>query len=61
MEVDPSSPAAGGSSSRSAPMESHVVLQERQLKLWDDREKEIYKKLKDWEFILIPAFDPALL
>jgi hypothetical protein len=47
MEVDPPSPAAGGSSSRSAPMESHVVLQDRQLKLWDDREKEIYKKLKD--------------
>ena len=22
---------------------------------------DIYKKLKDWDFILTPAFDPALL
>jgi hypothetical protein len=56
MEVDPSSPAAGGSSSQSAPTERSVLLQDKQLKLWDDREKEIHKKLKDREFILTPAF-----
>jgi hypothetical protein len=27
----------------------------------DDREKEIHKNLKDQEFVLTPAFDPALL
>jgi hypothetical protein len=45
MEVDPSSPAVRASS-RSAPAERNVLLQEKQLKLWDDREKNIYKKLK---------------
>jgi hypothetical protein len=43
------------------PWERHVLLQDKQLKLWADREKEIYKKLKEWDFILTPAFDPALL
>jgi hypothetical protein len=38
-----------------------ILLQDKQLKLQDDREKEIYKKLKDRDFILTPAFDPALL
>ena len=60
MEVDPPSPAVGAPS-RSAPMERNVLLQEKQLKLWDDREKNIYKKLKDQDFILTPTFDLALL
>ena len=42
-------------------MERNVLLQEKQLKLRDDRETNIYKKLKDQDFILTPAFDPALL
>jgi hypothetical protein len=60
MEVDPLSPAVGASS-RSAPAERNVLLQEKQLKLWDDREKNIYKKLKIQDFVLTPAYDPALL
>jgi hypothetical protein len=36
-------------------------LQDKQLNLRDDREKEIHKKLKDRDFILTSAFDPALL
>ena len=42
-------------------MERNILLQEKQLKLWDDREKNIYKKLKDQDFVLTPAFDLALL
>ena len=60
MEVDPLSPAVGAPS-RSALVERNVLLQEKQLKLQDDRDKNIYKKLKDQDFILTPAFDPALL
>ena len=60
MVVDPPSPAFGAPS-RSAPMERNVLLQEKQLKLQDDREKKIYKKLKDQDFILTPTFDLALL
>ena len=60
MEVDPPSPAIGAPS-WSAPVERNVLLQEKQLKLWDDREKNIYKKLKDQDFDLTPAFNPALL
>ena len=60
MEVDPPSPAIGAPD-QSAPMERNVLLQEKQLKLRDDGEKNIYKKLKDRDFILTPAFDPALL
>ena len=58
-QVDPLSPAVGAPS-RSAPVESNVLLQEKQLNLQDDREKNIYKKLKDRGFVLTPAFDPAL-
>jgi hypothetical protein len=36
-------------------------LQDKQLNLRDDREKEIHKKLKDRDFFLTSAFDPALL
>ena len=46
MEVDPPSPAVGAPS-QSSPVERNVLLQEKQLKLQDDREKNIYKKLKD--------------
>jgi len=46
MEVDPLSPVVGAPS-RSAPVERNVLLQEKQLKLRDDRETNIYKKLKD--------------
>ena len=60
MEVDPLSPAVGASS-RSAPLERNVLLQEKQLKLRRDREKNIYKKLKTWDFVLTPAYDLALL
>jgi hypothetical protein len=36
-------------------------LQEKQLKLWDEMEKNIYKQLKTQRFILTPAYDLALL
>ena len=60
MEVDPPSPAVG-TPSRSAPAERNVLLQEKQLKLRGDRQKNIYKKLKTQDFVLTPAYDPALL
>ena len=60
MEVNPPSPAVGAPS-RSGPMERNVLLQEKQLKLRGDREKNIYKKLKTQDFILTPTYDPALL
>jgi hypothetical protein len=61
MEVGPPSHAGGGSLSRSTPAQRNVLLQDKQLKLRGDREKETHKKLKDRDFILTPAFDPALL
>ena len=60
MEVDPLSPAIG-SPFRSAPVERNILLQEKQLKLRDDRETNIYKKLKTQDFVLTPAYNPALL
>ena len=42
-------------------MERNVLLQEKQLKLWGDREKNIYKKLRTQDFILTPTYDSALL
>ena len=60
MEVDPPSPTIGAPS-RSAPAEMNVLLQEMQLKLRGDREKNIYKKLKGRDFILTPAYDLALV
>jgi len=42
-------------------VERNVLLQEKQLKLRDDREKNIYMKLKDRDYILTPTFDLALL
>ena len=46
---------------RSAPVETNVLLQEKQLKLRGDMEKDIYKKLKTRRFVLTPAYDPAQL
>ena len=61
MEVNPPSLAVGASS-RLAPTERrNVLLQEKQLKLWDDLEKDINKKLKTWRFVLTLAYDLALL
>ena len=60
MEVDLPSPTIRASS-WSAPTERNVLLQEKQLKLWGDREKNIYKKLKTQDFILTPTYYPALL
>ena len=60
MEVDPPSPAVGVPS-RSAPVETSILLQEKQLKLQGDREKNIYKKLKTKDFVLTPAYGLALL
>jgi hypothetical protein len=42
-------------------VERNVLLQEKQLKLRGDREKNIYKKMKTQDFVLTPAYDPALL
>ena len=60
MEVDPLSPIVGASF-RSAPVERNILLQEKQLKLRGDMEKNIYKELKTQDFILTPTYDPALL
>jgi hypothetical protein len=43
------------------PQRGTFFYKDKQLKLWDNREKEIHKKLKDQEFVLAPAFNPALL
>ena len=48
-------------SSRSSPAERNILLQEKQLKLWGEMEKNIYKRLKTRRFILTPIYDPALL
>jgi hypothetical protein len=59
MEVDPLSPTASRLSSRSASEERNVLLQDKQLKLRDNREKEIYKKLKDRNSSsLLPLIQP---
>ena len=60
MEIDPPSPAIGASS-RSSLAERNILLQEKQLKLWGETEKNIYKQLKTQRFILTPIYDPALL
>ena len=59
-DVNPPSPAVGRSS-QAAPVEKNVLLQEKQLKLHGDREKDVYKKLKNKDFVLTPTYDPALL
>ena len=53
--------SAVGASSRSSPAERNILLQEKQLKLWGEMEKNIYKRLKTRRFILTPIYDPALL
>jgi hypothetical protein len=60
MEVDPPSPAIE-SSSCSTLEETFTLLRDKQIKLQDDREKKIYRELKDREFTHTPAFNPALL
>jgi hypothetical protein len=60
MEVDPSSPTVR-SSSCSALEETFTLLRDKQIKLQDDREKNIFRELKDREFTHTPAFNPALL
>ena len=60
MEVDPPSPTTRALS-HLAPMERNVLLQEKQLKLWDGTEKDIYKMLKTQRVVLTPAYDPTLL
>jgi hypothetical protein len=46
VEVDPSSPAIG-SSSHLTLEESFTLLRDKQIELQDDREKKIYRELKD--------------
>jgi hypothetical protein len=60
MEVDPSSPTVG-SSSRSTLEKTFTLLRDKQIKLQDDREKKIYRELKDREFTHTHAFNLALL
>jgi hypothetical protein len=60
IEVGPPSLAVRAPS-HSAPMERNVLLQEKQLKLRDDTEKDTYKKLKTQRFVLTLAYDLALL
>jgi hypothetical protein len=60
MEVDPPSPVVQGLSSRQQD-EVYTLLRDSQLKFQDDREKEVYKLLKDKEFTSTPVIDPDLL
>jgi hypothetical protein len=60
MDVDPPSPTIR-SSSRQAQEVIFTLLRDNQIKFEDDREKEIYKKLKDRKFTHTPAFDLDLL
>ena len=60
MQVNPPSPTIRAPS-HSASTEINVLLQEKQLKLQGDTEKNIYKQLKTRRLILTPAYDPALM
>jgi hypothetical protein len=60
MEVDPPSPVVRGSSSRQQ-AEVYTLLRDSQIKFQDNREKEVYKLLKDKEFTSIPVIDLDLL
>ena len=60
MQIDTPSPAVGALS-RSSSTEKNILLQEKQLKLRGKIEKNIYKQLKTWRFILTPVYDLALL
>jgi hypothetical protein len=60
MEVDLPSPAIRGSSSRQQ-VEVYTLLRDSQIKFQDDREKEVYKLLKDMEFTSTPVMDLDLL
>jgi hypothetical protein len=60
MEVDPPSPTVQRSSSRHQ-SRSYTLLRENQIKFQDDREKEVFKLLKDKEFTSTPLIDADLL
>ena len=60
MQIDAPSPTAEALS-QSSPVERNILLEEKQLKLWDKTEKDIYKQLKTQRFILTHVYDPALL
>jgi hypothetical protein len=60
MDVDPQSPVIRSSSCRAQEV-IFTLLRDNQIKFEDDREKEIYKKLKDRKFTHTPAFDLDLL
>jgi hypothetical protein len=57
MEVGPSSLTVQGSSSRQQ-AKVHTLLRDSQIKFQDDREKEVYKLLKDKEFTSTPRHQP---
>jgi hypothetical protein len=60
MEVDPPTPVVRRSSSHH-PSESYTLLRENQIKFQDDREKEVFKLLKDKEFTSTLLIDVDLL
>ena len=60
MQIDAPSPAAEAPSSSSL-AERNILLEEKQLKLWDKTEKDIYKQLKTQRFIYTSVYDQALL
>jgi hypothetical protein len=41
--------------------EVYTILRDNKIKFQDDQEKEVYKLLKDKEFISTPVVDPDLL
>jgi hypothetical protein len=59
MEVDPLTFTIG-SSSRQRWEVLYTLLRDNHIKFEDDREKKIYKQLKDREFTLTPVIDPDL-
>jgi hypothetical protein len=60
MEVDPPSPVVRRSSSHRQ-SESYTLLRENQIKFQDDREKKVFKLLKDKEFTSTSLIDADLL
>jgi hypothetical protein len=60
MEVEPPT-STTGSSSRQHQEVLYTLLRDNHIKFKDDREKNIYKQLKDREFTLTPVIDPDLL
>jgi hypothetical protein len=56
MEVDPPTFAASSSSCQRQEV-LYTLLRDNHIKFEDDREKKIYKQLKDQEFTLTPIID----